>query len=57
MLNRKYRVAEKQMGTGIMHHRPYPLSHLGAVTVDSAFEAGGLLLLERAEVKPLVAVG
>ena len=57
MLNGQHWVAEEQMGTGVMHHRSDPFSHLRVVTVDATVEAGGLLLLKGTEIKPLVAVG
>lgn len=50
-------MVEEQMGAGVMHHRSDPFSHLRVVAVDAAVEAGGLLLLEGTEIKPLVTVG
>ena len=45
------------MWTGVVHHWSDPFSHLRVVTVDATVEAGGLLLPEGTEIKPLVAVG
>ena len=57
VLNGQHWVAEEQVGTGVMHDRSDPFSHLRVVTVDAAVEAGGLLLLKGTEIKPLIAVG
>jgi len=57
VLDGQHWVAEEQMGTGVMHDRSDPFSHLRVVTVDAAVETGGLLLLKGTEIKPLIAVG
>jgi len=49
-------VVEEQMGTGVMHYRSNPFSHLRGVTVDATVEACGLILLGGTEIKPLVTV-